>query len=185
MAEIVSRYKKIGLVRDSTSPWACPVVLVAKKDGWKDGTVRFCCDWRKLNAVTVKDRMPLLRVDDTIDRLSRSQYFSKLDFTSGYFQMALDEDAIEKSAFVTPDGHFEWTVMGMGLCNAPASFVRMVSQVLSGLLWTNCLAYLDDVIIFSPFLQPASPRHWTSVNKDPKSWSEAAAFQMLLCSAEN
>ena len=146
MKDVVQKYKEIGIVRDSSSPWACPVVLVIKKDG----SIRFCCDWRKLNAVTKKDRMPLPRVDDTIDRLSNSQFFTKLDFTSGYFQMELDEDAIEKSAFVTPDGHFEWTVMGMGLCNAPASFVRMVSKVLGSLLWTNCLAYLDDVVIFSP-----------------------------------
>lgn len=144
--ESVEKYLKMGIVRPSSSPWACPVVLVTKKDG----TIRFCCDWRRLNEVTKKDRMPLPRVDDTLDRLARCTVFSKVDFTAGYWQMLLDEDAMEKSAFVTPDGHFEWTVMGMGLCNAPASFVRMITKVLGGLLWTNCLAYLDDVIIMSP-----------------------------------
>jgi hypothetical protein len=93
--------------------------------------------------------MPLPRIDDMIDRLAKAKYFSKLDFTSGYYQVKLTDAAREKSAFSTPDGHYEWTVMGMGLCNAPATFQRLMYKVLGGLLWTNSMAYLDDIVVFS------------------------------------
>jgi hypothetical protein len=145
VAVLVDEYLEKGLIQESDSPWACPIVLVKKKDG----TLRFCCDWRKLNAVTRKDAMPLPRIDDMIDRLAKAKYFSKLDFTSGYYQVRLAENAREKTAFVTPDGHYEWLVMGMGLTNAPATFQRLMYKVLGGLLWTNSMAYLDDIVIFS------------------------------------
>ena len=142
---MVNEYIDAGFVRESDSPWACPIVLVRKKDG----TLRFCCDWRRLNAVTRKDAMPLPRIDDMIDRLAKAKYFTKLDFTSGYYQVKLAEEAREKTAFVTPDGHYEWLVMGMGLTNAPATFQRLMYKVLGGLLWTNSMAYLDDIVVFS------------------------------------
>lgn len=143
--DMVQEFKKNGLVRDSQSDWAAPVVLVPKKDGSK----RFCCDWRKLNAVTKKDSMPIPRVDDTLDRLSGSAWFTTADFTCGYYQVDMAEDSIEKTAFITPDGLYEWTQLGMGLCNAPATFMRLMYQVLGPLMWTNAMAYLDDVVIFS------------------------------------
>ena len=146
VAKLIAEYIDAGFIQDSDSPWACPIVLVRKKDG----TLRFCCDWRKLNAVTRKDAMPLPRIDDMIDRLSKAKYFTKLDFTSGYYQVKLAESAREKTAFVTPDGHYEWLVMGMGLTNAPATFQRLMYKVLGGLLWTNSMAYLDDIVVFSP-----------------------------------
>ena len=142
---LVEEYIEAGLIRESTSPWACPIVLVKKKDG----TMRFCCDWRKLNKVTKRDAMPLPLINDMIDRLAKAKFFSKLDFTSGYYQVELDENAIEKSAFVTPDGHFEWLVMGMGLTNAPATFQRLMYKVLGGLLWTTSMAYMDDLVVYS------------------------------------
>ena len=142
---IVSELKKAKVVRDSWSPWAAPVVLVKKKDGG----YRLCCDWRKLNAVTKKDSMPLPRVDDTLDRLAGSAFFTTLDLPSGYFQVDLDQESIEKSAFVTPDGCYEFLAMGQGLCNAPATFQRLMQRALGELMWTCCMAYLDDILIFS------------------------------------
>ena len=145
VAQLVAEYVAAGFIRESDSPWACPIVIVRKKDG----TLRFCCDWRRLNSVTRKDAMPLPRIDDMIDRLAKARYFTKLDFTSGYYQVPLSAESREKTAFVTPDGHYEWNVMGMGLTNAPATFQRLMYKVLGGLLWTNSMAYLDDIVIFS------------------------------------
>lgn len=144
--ELVTSYEKHGLVRKSNSPYAAPVVLVKKKDG----SMRFCCDWRELNKVTKKDSMPLPRVDDTLDRLSGSAWFTSADFTSGYYQVEVEEKSKEKTAFITPDGLWEFNVLGMGLCNAPATFMRLMHHVLGDLMWTVCMSYLDDVIIFSP-----------------------------------
>ena len=145
LSQLVEEMKTNGLVTDSTSPWAAPVVLVKKKDG----SFRFCCDWRKLNAITKKDSMPLPRLDDTLDRLANAAYFTKLDFTCGYHQIELDDESKEKSAFTTPDGLFQFNVMGMGMCNAPATFQRLMYTMLGGLMWTSCMAYLDDIVIFS------------------------------------
>ena len=145
VSKLVEEYLAAGFIQESDSPWACPIVLVRKKDG----TLRFCCDWRKLNGCTRRDAMPLPRIDDMIDRLAKARFFTKLDFTSGYYQVALAEGAREKTAFVTPDGHYEWLVMGMGLTNAPATFQRLMYKVLGGLLWTNSMAYLDDIVVFS------------------------------------
>ena len=143
--QLVKNFQDSGWIRESTSPWACPIVLVKKKDGG----LRFCCDWRKLNSVTKKDAMPLPLIVDMIDRHAKARYFSKIDFTSGFYQVRLVPDAIEKTAFVTPDGHYEWTVMGMGLTNAPATFQRLMHKVLGSLMWKHSMAYMDDLIVFS------------------------------------
>ena len=143
--ELVERMRKEGIIRESCSPWAAPIVLVRKKDG----TTRFCCDWRGLNEVTRKDAYPLPRIDATLDRLHGMKFFTSLDFTQGYYQIPMREDSIEKTAFVTPAGQFEYLVTGMGLTGAPATFQRLMAKMLGNLLYTNCLAYLDDVVIFS------------------------------------
>ena len=134
-----------GTVRPSKSPWAAPVVLVQKKDGTK----RFCVDYRGLNAVTVKDVYPLPRIDDTLDALSMSAIFSKLDFPSGYWQIDVAEEDKEKTAFAIQGGLFEFNRMPFGLTNAPATFQRAMDVLLTGLAWQICLVYLDDIIIFS------------------------------------
>ncbi|UYV70043.1 K02A2.6-like, partial [Cordylochernes scorpioides] len=136
---------KMGIVQPSESPWSFPVVLVKKKDGsW-----RFCIDYRKLNKVTKKDVYPLPRNDDVLDSLTGAKFFSSMDLRTGYWQIEIDEEDREKTAFITPDGLYEFRVMPFGLCNAPATFERMMDKLLAGLKWTICLCYLDDIIVYA------------------------------------
>ena len=123
--------------------WALPIVLAKKKDG----SVRFCVDYRKLNQVTHKDAYPLPWIDDTLEMLSESKLFSTLDLASGYWQVELAEEDHAKTAFCMTEGLYEFKVMPFGLCNAPATFQRHMDVVLCGLQWTTCLVYLDDIIV--------------------------------------
>ena len=130
-------------IEPSNSPWSSPVVLVSKKDGTK----RFCVDYRKLNAVTVYDAYPIPRIDDSLDELAGAKWFSTLDLASGYWQIELDDDAKKKSAFTVRGGHYQWNVMPFGLSTAPATFERLMERVMSGLQWDILLVYLDDIIV--------------------------------------
>lgn len=135
-----------GLIEHSTSPWSSPIIMVSKPDG----TIRFCCDFRKLNDCTIKDSQPLPRIDDTLDALSGSAWFSTLDLKSGFWQVGVAKKDRPKTAFsIQGSGLWQFTVMPFGLCNAPATFERLMERVLSGLTWKTCLVYLDDIITFS------------------------------------
>ena len=114
----------------------------------KDGTTCFCVDYRRLNNSTKKDAFPLPRIDDSLNSLSGQAWFSTLDLASGYWQVRLSEDAKPKTAFATHSGLFQFNVMPFGLCNAPATFERLMSQVMRGLHWKCCLVYIDDILVF-------------------------------------
>ncbi len=126
-----------GVIEPCHSSWSSPVVLVTKKDG----STRFCVDYRKVNEVTSKDAYPLPRIDDTLNALRGSQYFSTLNLYSGYWQVKVDPADIDKTAFVTRQELLRFTVMAFSLCNAPATFKRLMELVLSGLNWKICLIY--------------------------------------------
>ena len=141
----VQELRAQGLIREGYGAWSSPVVLVQKKDGsW-----RFCVDYRKLNDSTHKDAYPLPRIDDSLDALGGSKYFSTLDLTSGYWQVELEESAKEKAAFSTRSGLWEGQVLSFGLTSAPSTFERLMETVLRGLHWQTVLIYLDDIIVFS------------------------------------
>ena len=145
-AKEVERMLNMGVITPSMSPWASPVVMVKKKYGsW-----RFCIDYRKVNSVTKKDSYPLPRIDDTLDALVGSRWFSTLDLASGYWQVEMDPEDTEKTAFCTgAGGLYQWNVLPFGLTSAGATFERLMERVLQGLHWETCLIYLDDVIIFA------------------------------------
>jgi Reverse transcriptase (RNA-dependent DNA polymerase) len=134
-----------GLIRPSASPWSCGIVLVPKPDG----SMRFCCDYRRLNTVTKKDVFPLPLIQEVIDALTGTEIFTTLDLAHGFWQIPIAEESKEKSAFITPWGLYEWNVMPFGLCNAPSTFQRCLNFILTGMRHINILCYIDDLIIYS------------------------------------
>ncbi len=141
----VEEMLKKGVIRKSKSPWTSPVVLVKKKDG----ETRFCIDYRKLNNITKKDNHPLPRIDDMLDTFQGSQWFTTLDLASGYWQVEMEEQDKEKTAFITHEGIYEFNVMPFGLCNAPATFQRLMHEVLDDLVFTKAPVYIDDINVHS------------------------------------
>ena len=142
--EQVDKMLEAGIIQPCQSPWQSPVVLISKKDGTK----RFCVDYRKLNDKTTKNSWPLPHIDDILAVLGKSKFFSSLDLKSGYWQVELDSEADKmKTAFACHRGLFCFNVMPFGLCNAPSVFSELMNRVVGDLPFV--LAYLDDVIIFS------------------------------------
>uniref|UniRef100_A0A5S6Q7T0 Reverse transcriptase domain-containing protein n=1 Tax=Trichuris muris TaxID=70415 RepID=A0A5S6Q7T0_TRIMR len=143
METLVDCMLRQGVIERASSPWSFPV---ASK---KDGSLRFCVDYRKLNDVTEKNVQPLPRIDDALDALAGSRWFSTLDFASGYWQVEVEPQDRPKTAFSAPSGLYQFRVMPFGLCNAPATFHRLMEKVLEGLQWRTWLVYLDDIIVFA------------------------------------
>ena len=149
MRSQVDEMLEAKIIEPSDSPWSSPVVLVAKPDG----SQRFCVDYRALNSVTKRDLYPLPRCDDILESLSGAQWFSHLDLLRGYWQIDVAEGDREKTAFATPDDLYQFRKLSFGLTNAPACFMRAMHLILRGLCWSDCLVYLDDIIVFGRTLQ--------------------------------
>ncbi|CAM4869106.1 unnamed protein product [Rotaria socialis] len=145
ISEMCQQFYHDNIIRPSQSPWSSPVVLQKKKDG----TWRFCIDYRRLNEVTEKDNYPLPRIQEIFDTLGGAEYFSKLDFHGGYHQVPIDERDKPKTAFVTRDKLWEYNVMPQGIKNGPPTFQRIVNKLLGKLQWSCALSYIDDIIIYS------------------------------------
>lgn len=156
-AEVESQINKMlkqNIIRPSNSPWSAPIWVVPKKaDASGKQKWRVCVDFRKLNEKTVDDKYPLPNITDLLDKLGKCQYFTTLDLASGFHQIEMEERDIPKTAFSTEQGHFEYTRMPFGLKNAPATFQRVMDNILRGIQNEKCLVYLDDIIIFSTSLQ--------------------------------
>ena len=132
-----------GIIEPSVSEWISAPVLIRKKDK----SLRWCVDYRALNAVTTKDVFPLPMIDECIDSLIGNTWFSKLDANSAYFQIKVNENDKRKTAFITKYGTFQFIKMPFGLCNAPSTFSRVMNLVLRGLNWKTVLAFLDDILV--------------------------------------
>ncbi|KAK9130891.1 hypothetical protein Sjap_011378 [Stephania japonica] len=136
---------ELGFIRPSMSPWGAPVLFVKKKDD----SLRLCIDYRQLNKATVKNKYPLPRIDDLFDQLTGSQCFSKIDLRSGYHQLRIRAEDMEKTAFRTRYGHYQFTVMPFGLTNAPAMFMDLMHRVLRQYLDRFVIVFIDDILIYS------------------------------------
>lgn len=150
----INKMLKQGIIKPSISPWCSPLWVVPKKiDASGERKWRIVIDYRQLNEKTIGDAYPLPNIEDILDQLGHSQYFSTLDLASGFHQIPMHPDFIEKTAFSTPNGHYEFTRMPFGLKNAPARFQRMMNNVLTGLTNNQCFVYLDDVVLYGSNLE--------------------------------
>jgi RNase H-like domain found in reverse transcriptase/Reverse transcriptase (RNA-dependent DNA polymerase)/Integrase zinc binding domain/Chromo (CHRromatin Organisation MOdifier) domain/Retroviral aspartyl protease len=138
-----------GFIQPSRSPYGAPMLFVRKKDG----TMRMCIDYRALNGITIKNKYPLPRVDELLERLNGAKYFSKIDLQSGYHQIRMKPDDVEKTAFRTRYGSYEFLVLPFGLTNAPSTFMSMMQDILAPYLDKFCISFLDDILIYSKTLE--------------------------------
>src|SRR4051812_44205261 len=145
MREELDRLLKNGSVEPSVSPFGTLVIFVKKKDG----TLRMCIDYQALNNITIKNRFPIPLIDNLTDHLFGAKVFTKIDLRWGYNQVRIHGDDIEKTAFRTHYGHYQYKVMPFGLTNAPATFQALVQDVLCPLLDKSVIMYIDDILIFS------------------------------------
>ena len=139
----ISEMLKLGIIQESDSPYASPIVLVKKKDG----SNRLCVDYRKLNRITETDPEPMDTTEYLFQRMNKSQYFSKIDLSKGYWQIPVAEEDVRKTAFVTPDGQYEFRRMPFGMKNSGATLVRGMRKILAGM--NNVASYIDDLIVYT------------------------------------
>ena len=145
----VQKLLEQGILRPSHSPWSSPVLLKRKPDG----TYRFLVDFRRLNAITQKDSYPQPSAEELLHRLAGARFFTKLDLKSGYFQIPIQESDIPKTAIITQDGLYEFTVLAQGLMNSPATFQRVMNDLLANGRWDYVVVYLDDIVVFSKTME--------------------------------
>src|SRR5688572_29225509 len=148
LAELKTQLEELlekGFIRPSTSPWGCPALFVKKKDE----SLRMCVDYRPLNAVTVKNKYPLPRIDDLFDQLAGARVFSKIDLRSGYHQIKIRPCDNPKTAFSTRYGLYEYLVMSFGLTNAPTYFMYLMNSVFMPKLDKFVVVFIDDILVYS------------------------------------
>ena len=134
-----------GQIRVSASPYGAMALIVRKKDG----SARVVVDYRGLNEVTIKNKYPLPLMDELFDRVTGAKYFTKIDLRTGFHQIRIADDDVEKTAFRTRYGSFEYLVLPMGLCNAPGTFMQLMNDTFRDLLDKSVLVFLDDILVFS------------------------------------
>ena len=162
-----------GTIRESQSPFSSNGVLVRKKDG----SLRFCIDFRKLNSRTIRDAYTLPCIDDTIDTLLGAKFFSKLDLRSGYWQVEMKEEDKYKTAFSVGNlSFYECNRMAFGLTNAPATFQRLMEGTMAELNLKECLIFLDDILIFSE--RSSGKIRGSSIQKVETTWSKVKTIKM-------
>ena len=154
-----------GVIEPTQSPWASPVVFAPKKDG----TLRFCVDYRRLNTMTIRDHYPIPKIDDCIDSLGEATIFTTLDCNSGYWQTPIAAEDRDKTALICHADLFRFNRMPFGLRNAPSTFQGALDIILAGYEWRSCLVYLDDVIIYSNEIES----HYTHVEEILKALNQA------------
>jgi len=145
LKRLLSDLLESGFIQPSKSPYGALIIFVKKKDG----SLRMCVDYRALNKMTVKNKYPLPRIDDLLDRLCGATIFSSLDLHSGYNQIRIKEEDIPKTAFRTRYGHYEFRVLPFGLTNAPATFMTLMNDIFRPLLDTCVIVFLDDILVYS------------------------------------
>ncbi|XP_041365121.1 uncharacterized protein LOC121380393 [Gigantopelta aegis] len=141
--EEVDQMLELDVIEKSHSAYASPIVLVKKKEG----TYRFCTDYRRLNQIVVYDAEPIPNIDELLSKISGAKFFTKIDLCKGYWQIPVEEDSRDATAFVTPNGLYHWKVMPFGIVSAPAVFSRMMRTLLKGL--SNVRNYIDDILIYT------------------------------------
>ena len=159
--EEIQSLKSRGIIRPSNSPWRFGMVVAPKQNG----KIRICIDYRPLNLITTKSAYPMPRIDEILDSLAKAKVFSVIDATSGYHQIAMEEDDIEKTAFAWKGQLYEYTRMPFGLCNAPATFQATMDAVLQEFKWKCAIPYLDDVIIYSESIEEHQEHLRRTLNK--------------------